>query len=180
MKHSDGHLNGDAYFFLELACVPEIWSSNLVIHLWPGSWEEILKHIYQWVFLFFGICCGSIPSQYFIRGPEKRSIPQALWVHVFESHRGIWKLSAWGHFVFSRFKDRRTRVTQKWRMRQKILFHLRRSQFGWMKKTKMRKCKLPNFPSRIRLDTSKIVCRFEKSSLYKYVITRRFEKYWRV
>jgi hypothetical protein len=43
-------------------------------------------------------------------------------------------------------------MTQKWRMKRKKVFPLRRSQFGWMKKMKMRKCELL-FPFRIPLDT---------------------------
>ncbi|XP_064351164.1 uncharacterized protein LOC116157877 [Camelus dromedarius] len=38
-----------------------------------------------------------------------------------------------------RFRYRKTQVTQKWRMKQKKIFHLKRSQFGWMKKMKMRR-----------------------------------------
>lgn len=124
-----------------------------------------------------GVGCGSIPSCRFIRGPAKRrSIPQAISLRVL----GSGELSACGHLVFSRFQDRRTPATRKWRMRPKVVCHLGRSQFGWMKKMKTRKCKLPNFSSRVRLDTLKVTYRFEKKSSLRNVMVRRCEKYWKV
>lgn len=69
---------------------------------------------------------------------------------------GYERLSACGYFVFSRFKYKKTQVTLKWRMKQKIIFHLKRSQFGWTKKMKMRRCRLPNFSSGVPPDSSKV------------------------
>lgn len=34
---------GDAYFFRACVCFLEIWSRNLVINLWLGSWQEMIN-----------------------------------------------------------------------------------------------------------------------------------------
>lgn len=62
---------------------------------------------------------------------------------------------AWRMVCLLRVTYMEAPMTLKWKMKPKTLFLLRRSQFGWMKMMKMRKCKLP-IPFRIPPDTLKV------------------------
>lgn len=116
--------------FLRLSSNILLFLSYSVFFLW-GCWLSLLDCSILLCLCISRICCCSILFFISLGGHKSKPFykPSDFKICI-SAIIGYEKLSASGCFVFLRFKYKKTQVTRKWRMKQEVIFHLKRSQFG--------------------------------------------------